>query len=395
MTGTPQTADAGAHIGTVIAGRYAIESVLGAGGMGVVYRARQLAMNRMVAVKLLHAHYSTNRNAVGRFEREMQATARIEHPNTIRVYDYGQTSEAGEGGPGQLFLAMEMLAGRSLARVLAEDQPLPLERQLRIGIQIGKALIAAHAEGVVHRDLKPDNVMVMDLYGERDFVKVLDFGIARFVAADEDQRLTAEGAVIGTPAYMSPEQVHGTAPDLRTDLYALGIILFEMATGEVPFAAPTTLSLLVKHVQDLPPRPSEVAPGRVPPALEQLILQCLEKDPTARPANAEEVVRRLEACLPAARAAGAVAMGSPSGLLPEATTTYDGPGRQGGRASREHGAVGGCRGGRRGRRRGRCVARHEARGRGGAGRGGGRRRHAGCDRRRTRGECDRCAGAGR
>ena len=285
-----------ALIGTLVAGRYAIESVLGAGGMGVVYRARQVTMNRMVAVKVLHAHYSSNRNAAGRFEREMQATARIEHPNTIRVYDYGQIAEGG----GQLFLAMELLGGKTLAQVLRDEHPLPLERQIKIASQIAKALIAAHAEGVVHRDLKPDNVVLMDLYGERDFVKVLDFGIARFVAAAEDQKLTAEGAVIGTPAYMSPEQVHGTGPDLRTDLYALGIIMFEMATGAVPFSAPTTLSLLVKHVQEAPPRPSELAPGKVPAPLEQLILQCLAKDPDARPANASEVVRRLEACLPLA-----------------------------------------------------------------------------------------------
>jgi len=324
MATPSDTAEARALIGTVVAGRYALESLLGAGGMGVVYRARQITMNRYVAVKLLHASYSNNRNAVGRFQREMQATARIEHPNTIRLYDYGLVSADGAVGEGvsessaaggQLFLAMELLPGRTLARVLIDEQPLPLERQLKIAIQIGKALIAAHAEGVVHRDLKPDNVMLLDLYGERDFVKVLDFGIARFVAANEDQQLTAEGAVIGTPAYMSPEQVHGGAPDLRTDLYALGIMLFEMATGAVPFAAPTTLSLLVKHVQEPPPRPSEVAPGRVPPELEELILQCLAKDPADRPANAEEVVRRLQACVPLV------------GAGRTATTTHDGPGR--------------------------------------------------------------------
>jgi len=296
------TADMQALVGTTVAGRYDIESVLGAGGMGVVYRARQITMNRAVAVKLLHPHYSSNPHAVGRFEREMQATARIEHPNTIRVYDYGETEKK------QLFLAMEFLAGRTLAKAIQQDErPMPVERLLKIAIQIGKALTAAHSEGVVHRDLKPDNVMLLDQYGERDFVKVLDFGIARFVEADEGaQQLTAEGAVVGTPAYMSPEQATGAPPDFRTDLYSLGIMLFEMATGAVPFDAPTTVSLMVKHVQEAPPRPSEMVPNHIPPALEQLILQCLEKDPKARPSSSEEVVRRLEACLPH-RAPGALA----------------------------------------------------------------------------------------
>ncbi|MCC6620008.1 MAG: protein kinase [Deltaproteobacteria bacterium] len=296
------TADMQALVGTTVAGRYEIESVLGAGGMGVVFRARQITMNRAVAIKLLHTHFGSNPHAVGRFEREMQATSKIEHPNTIRVYDYGETENK------QLFLAVEYLQGRTLAKVLLEDErPMPVERLLRIAIQIGKALTAAHAEGVVHRDLKPDNVMLLDQYGERDFVKVLDFGIARFVEADEDaQRLTAEGAVVGTPAYMSPEQATGAAPDFRTDLYSLGIMLFEMATGAVPFDAPTTVSLMVKHVQEPPPRPSDMVPGHVPPELERLILQCLEKDPRARPSSADEVGRRLEACLPH-RAPGALA----------------------------------------------------------------------------------------
>ncbi len=273
-------------IGTTIAGRYELQSVLGVGGMGVVFRARQIAMNRVVAVKLLNAQYSSNANAVGRFEREMQASSRIEHPNTIRVYDYGSSD-------GHLFLAMELLPGRSLAKVLAEDGRMPVERIAKIGMQIAKALIAAHAEGVVHRDLKPDNVIVTDIPGERDFIKVLDFGIARFIDETQTQQLTTEGAVIGTPAYMSPEQVQGSAPDLRTDLYALGIILFEMVTGQVPFSAPTTLSLIVKHIKDAPPRPSDLAPN-VSPKLERLILKCLEKERDARPADAAEVVRELE-----------------------------------------------------------------------------------------------------
>ncbi|TNF37608.1 MAG: serine/threonine protein kinase, partial [Deltaproteobacteria bacterium] len=278
-------------IGTTISGRYQIVQHLGSGGMGSVFKARQLAMNRMVALKLLHAHYASNKQAVARFNREMQVTARIEHPNTIRVYDFGQTDD------GRIFLAMEFLEGQTLSKALSHGEPMGSERLVHIGTQIGKALMAAHSDGIVHRDLKPDNVMLLDRYGERDFVKVLDFGIARFMDDSGRTQLTAEGAVVGTPIYMSPEQATGGAMDHRTDLYSFGVMLFEMATGRVPFDAPTTISLMVKHVQEEPPRPSDFAPGLVPDAIETLILQMLAKNPAARPASAAEVVRQLEAAI--------------------------------------------------------------------------------------------------
>lgn len=277
-------------VGTVLAGRYQIVEQLGAGGMGTVYKAKQLAMDRFVALKLLHLHYTTNKQAVARFDREMQVTARIEHPNTIRVYDYGQAED------GRLFLAMEYLEGRTLKDALGSREPMGSERLAHIAVQIGKALSAAHSDGVVHRDLKPDNVMLLDRYGEKDFVKVLDFGIARFTD-DTKTQLTAEGAVVGTPAYMSPEQATGGGLDERTDIYSFGVMLFEMATGQVPFDAPTTISLMVKHVQEAPPRPSELAPGLVSDALETLILQMLAKNPAARPQTIGDVVRGLEAAL--------------------------------------------------------------------------------------------------
>ncbi len=285
-SGTSEQHDA--LIGQTIAGRYVVESQLGAGGMGAVYKAKQLSMDRPVALKLLHHHFAQNKQAVARFNREMKVTATIEHPNTIRVYDYGQTEQ------GQLFLAMEYLQGRTLGDVLDAGVPMPAKRLCRIGVQIGKALAAAHSDGVVHRDLKPDNVMLLDRYGEEDVVKVLDFGIARFSDDEQRTQLTAEGAVVGTPAYMSPEQATGVDIGLATDLYSFGVMLFEMATGAVPFDAPTTISLMVKHVQEAPPQPSTIAPGLVAPDLEQLILQLLEKEPGARPASAEEVVSRLE-----------------------------------------------------------------------------------------------------
>ncbi|PKN56296.1 MAG: hypothetical protein CVU56_16760, partial [Deltaproteobacteria bacterium HGW-Deltaproteobacteria-14] len=278
-------------IGTVVSGRYEIVKHLGSGGMGSVFMAKQLAMDRMVALKLLHAHYASNKQAVARFNREMQVTAKIEHPNTIRVYDFGQAED------GRIYLAIEYLEGHTLSKALSAGEPMGSERLVHIGVQIGKALSAAHSDGVVHRDLKPDNVMLLDRYGERDFVKVLDFGIARFMDDASRTQLTAEGAVVGTPIYMSPEQATGGVLDHRTDIYSFGVMLFEMATGRVPFDAPTTISLMVKHVQEEPPRPSDFAPGLVPDAIETLILQMLAKNPAARPGSAAEVVRALEGAI--------------------------------------------------------------------------------------------------
>lgn len=291
-------------VGTVIAGRYEVIKELGQGGMGVVLRAKQIAMNREVALKVLHPQFSQNRQAAARFHREMQVTSKLEHANTIRVYDFGETED------GQLYLAMELVPGKTLSELLGaqpvtsttprQDETdlvvrtgLPLPRLVHIARQIAVALKAAHGEGIVHRDLKPDNVMLIDRYGDKDTVKVLDFGIARFAdESAESQRLTAEGAVVGTPAYMSPEQATGRPVGAATDIYAFGVMLFEMATGTIPFSAPTTVSLMVMHVQEPPPKPSTVAP--VDPRLEQLILRCLAKDPADRPASAEEIIAALD-----------------------------------------------------------------------------------------------------
>jgi cytochrome c-type biogenesis protein CcmH/NrfG len=284
-------------IGQVIAGRYEIVRLLGAGGMGAVYQARQLSMDRMVALKLIHPHIASDEVA-RRFHREMQATSKIEHPNTIRVFDYGADDK------GQLFLAMEFLEGRPLSRVLEHDGALPVARLVHIASQVVRALGAAHAEGIAHRDLKPDNIMLVDRYGERDVVKVLDFGIARFVDDDESRaKMTHDGAVVGTPAYLSPEQAMGQPIDARADFYSLGVMLYQMALGRLPFEGPTLAALLVAHATAEPPAPSLVAPGKIPPELEALILRLMSKSPADRPANAAEVLRALEAIAPAASAA--------------------------------------------------------------------------------------------
>jgi Tfp pilus assembly protein PilF/predicted Ser/Thr protein kinase len=271
---------------TIASGRYEIVQLLGEGGMGAVYQARQVAMDRMVALKLIQPELVRSPAAAARFQREMKLTARIEHPNTIRVYDFGETE-------GQLFLTMELLRGRTLASVLAQSGRLDLPRIVRIATQVCRALQAAHSEGVVHRDLKPDNVMLLEQYGERDVVKVLDFGIAKSLD-ERDPGVTTVGAVLGTPAYMSAEQAMGRPVDQRSDLYSLGVMLYEMASGRVPFTAPALTALLVAHATEAPPPLAQVAPG-VHLGLVAVIDELLRKDPEARPQTAKAVEQRLEA----------------------------------------------------------------------------------------------------
>jgi len=276
------------HIRRTIAdGRYELVELIGEGGMGAVYLARQVAMDRMVALKLILAEAVKSPDAAARFEREMKLSAKIEHPNTIRVYDFGETD-------GQLFLAMELLRGQTLKQVL-ESGPLDLGRIVRIGVQVARALQAAHSEGVVHRDLKPDNVMLLEQYGEHDVVKVLDFGIAKSLDEPEAS-VTATGAVIGTPAYMSAEQAMGQAVDRRSDLYSLGIILYEMASGRLPFTAPGFTALLVAHATETPQPLTQVVPD-IHPGLAALIELLLRKNPAERPQTAKVVEHRLEALI--------------------------------------------------------------------------------------------------
>jgi len=272
---------------TVADGRYEIVKLLGEGGMGAVYQARQVAMDRMVALKLIRAEVVKSPDAVARFYREMKITAKIEHANTIRVYDFGETE-------GQLFLTMELLKGQTLKKALETGGKMPLDRIVHIATQITRALAAAHGEGVVHRDLKPDNVMLLEQYGDKDVVKVLDFGIAKSIEDTDQPQMTAAGAVIGTPVYMSAEQAMGQKVDTRADLYSLGVMLFEMASGRVPFTAPTLNALLVAHAVEAPPPLLEVALD-AHPQLAALIAQLLEKNPDARPQTAKEVEQRLAA----------------------------------------------------------------------------------------------------
>ncbi|MCX6024073.1 MAG: protein kinase [Chloroflexi bacterium] len=275
----------------VIAGRYEVLSTLGQGGMGAVYKARDPRLDRTVAIKTILPHYLANPQASRRFFREAQALGRLNHPNILTVYDSGQDG-------GTHYLVME-LGGRDLVRVLErQGGPLPLDEALHVGLALGRALEYAHGHGVIHRDLKPANILIGspdDSFGApltaATAVKVMDFGLAKVQGASA---LTAPSAQLGTPQYMSPEQVLGREADERADLYSLGVLLYEVCTGVRPFDGDDVRSILSQHLT-LEPVPPSAFNETLPQALETLILRLLEKDPTRRPSTAADVLRVLEA----------------------------------------------------------------------------------------------------
>jgi len=261
--------------------------------MGRVYVADQTAMKRRVAVKVILLETVPDANArldlLRRFQREAMAASRLQHPNTVRVFDYGASDD------GLLFLAMELLVGPSLAKVLRRDGRLSPQRTVRIGVQICKSLAEAHGQGIVHRDLKPENIILTDVAGEPDFVKVLDFGIAKFAMPGAESNLTRSGTVLGTPNYMAPEQALGQPVGPAADLYSLGVILYHCLTGKQPFSGDTPLAIMMKHAHEPPPPLSRDGPlPDVPPALERVVMMLLAKRPEDRPGPALEVARLLE-----------------------------------------------------------------------------------------------------
>ncbi len=272
------------HIGQMVAKKFRIESLIGEGGMGKVYRARLVALDKPVVLKVLRRALLSDPQTVARFRREAQAASRLSHPNSINVLDVGET----EGG--EQYIAMELVDGRDLHQVLSTQWPLPEERVIRIVSQVLSALSEAHAAGIIHRDLKPENIMVQQLRKEEDFVKVLDFGIAKIVDAPADAGpLTRAGFVCGTPEYMSPEQARGGNLDARSDLYAVGVLLYQLTTGLLPFLGEAGASFAAKHLTEAPILPSRRRPGvKLSSDLERLILKALSKDPAARPQTADE-----------------------------------------------------------------------------------------------------------
>ena len=274
-------------IGTVIAGRYKVESLIGQGGFGAVFRAVNQMMRQEMVVKVLRPEYAKDPIQVQRFFNEGRTAAQLTHQHTVRVYDFGQTDA------GQLYLAMELLHGQELAKVLRDEKAIDPMRAIRIAIAVLKSLAEAHDAGMVHRDLKPENVFLCKMRGEDDFVKLIDFGIAKsFEQADQD--LTKTGFAVGTPKYMSPEQGRAEPLDGRSDLYSLGIILYQCLTGDVPFKAPSAMGVIVKHLQERPVPLEQAATQPLPAGLAEVVMKSLSKRREERFEDADEMRLALE-----------------------------------------------------------------------------------------------------
>jgi serine/threonine-protein kinase len=286
-------------VGKLIAGKFRVESLLGEGGMGKVYKAKQVALDKVVVLKVLRTALLSDAGTVGRFQREAKAASRLNHPNSISMLDFGQAED------GSLYIAMEFVSGKDLHHIIAEQWPLPEERVVRIITQVLSAVGDAHLAGVIHRDLKPENIMVEQRRGDPDFVKVLDFGIAKVQDTSEDgPALTRAGFVCGTPEYMSPEQARGAQLDARSDLYAIGVILYQMVTGLLPFESDSAVGFATKHLVEPPPEiPVRRPDAKVSPAMQDLIMRSLSKDPAGRPQTAELFRNELFAVLDGTAAA--------------------------------------------------------------------------------------------
>ncbi len=271
-------------------GQYQLLSRIGGGGMGDVFLAKHAMMKRPCAMKLILAESAHDTNALARFEREVQSTASLTHPNTIAIYDFGHTEDQ------TFFYVMEYLPGLSLAELIQEAGPLPAGRVIYLLRQACRALAEAHSEGMVHRDLKPGNLFVTERGGECDFIKVLDFGLVKLTQDSENPQLTAEQVVSGTPHYMPPEQATGDSDlDGRTDLYALGAIAYHMLTGRPPFEAKTPMGILLAHASKPVVPPSEIV-SDIPSDLERIVLRLLEKDSCNRFADMTELEAALSTC---------------------------------------------------------------------------------------------------
>ena len=276
-------------------GRYRVDELIGTGGMGIVYAATQVSMKRDVAIKLLQAKLTEDEMMLKRFEQEALSVSRLRHPNIITIYDYGRTDD------DRLFMVMERLHGDSLFSVL-QARCLTSSESLRILSQVGSAIAEAHRRGVVHRDLKPENIHLETMGGEEQFVKVLDFGIAKIVHGDGqsplDQPVTQAGVVFGTPHYMSPEQIHGHTIDHRSDIYALGVLLYELISGRLPFQGCSSVEAMLAQVSQPFPEVSLLQPDRAGISqLNALITDCTAKDPNDRIQSAEQFVERVDALL--------------------------------------------------------------------------------------------------
>lgn len=295
-------------IGTVLDGRYRLDKLIGEGGMGEVYRATHIHIDTEFAVKLLRPEFVANQTAIKRFQLEAKAAGRIHHPNAVRVTDFGVTPEQ------IVYLVMELARGKSLRSLLRSEKRFDYLRAINIVRQICGAVDAAHRSGVIHRDLKPDNILIEKVQ-DTERVKVLDFGIAKLRETKTDGFLTQAGTIIGTPQYMSPEQCQGKSLDPTSDIYSIGILLYEMLTGDVPFDGESLIQVVYEQLHT-PPRPlSEVAPD-APPAIAQVVMRALEKEPHQRQSSAIQLSDELKAAVEAVGEGGSLSMTSPFGISP-------------------------------------------------------------------------------
>jgi eukaryotic-like serine/threonine-protein kinase len=290
-------------LGTTLAGRFVVLSRIGSGSMGSVYRARQLAVGRDVALKIVRRDRAYDPETKARFEREARAVSRLKSPHSVTAFDFGEAED------GSWFLALEMLEGETLGERLRREKRLHWLEAMRFVGEALRSLAEAHAQGIIHRDLKPDNLFLARVHepgGERELCKILDFGIAKWVRGEDaplDQLETLAGTVFGTPRYMSPEQAQGAPLDPRSDLYSLGVLLFQMLSGRAPFIDDDAVVVMAKHIKDSPPELGEAAPNvDIPAPIEAFVRRALEKKPDDRPATAEQMLAELEQAIGAARA---------------------------------------------------------------------------------------------
>lgn len=286
------------YIGKEIAGQFRVVQRIGSGGMGAVYKAEQPDMNRFVAVKILHPKYVSRPDLVSRFRREARAMSHLSHPNTARVFMYGQLED------GACYIVMEYLEGKNLAQVTRAEGMLQPPRAVNIMVQVCGALEEAHRQGMVHRDLKPENIFLTTQGGIADYPKVLDFGLAKVTQREMRPGsliLTQEGMVFGTPEFMSPEQARGQQLDARSDIYSLGCILYEMLTGKLPFDASQPMDYLALQIRGTPIPLGKRIPGvSFPAGLEDVVMKTIAKEPDDRYASAADFAMALRTCMPGA-----------------------------------------------------------------------------------------------